>query len=284
MAAVSLAWVAAGCSAPLSRRARAYVPVVERAYGEPAPAAVDGGGQAAPDAAQLAVRARFVAVPSGRVAELGLALDAGWAVLPPSGAKALVARLEAMRGVSVLSAPRLQFLSGQSASFETMTSLRYVASYAVAPGGGAARPVWGKARGGLTLEVCAVAEGETARLTRLEATWRRVLTVCDNRAALGAGGAGAPLPFHEPVVLVARSELPSPCRIVLRRGAAAVVALRDRSVVVERSGLRAMAREGRARIGRDRTASLLARVDARGFPLDDDTLILALVTARPAAP
>jgi hypothetical protein len=81
-------------------------------------------------------------------------------------------------------------------------------------------------------------------------------------------------------VLVARSAVPDPCRLSLGPGEALAASLGDRALVVERSNVRRLVREGRASLARDGTARRLAAADERGYPLDDDRRILALLTAR----
>ncbi|MFW6108574.1 MAG: hypothetical protein ACOC8D_02045, partial [bacterium] len=86
------------------------------------------------------------------------------------------------------------------------------------------------------------------------------------------------------VVLVARSAVPEPCELALGRGGMAVVPLGQRAVEVHRSNVRALAGAGRAEVTEDATARLLAGVGERGFPLDRDLGVVALVTGRLAAP
>lgn len=275
----------AGCGA---RGPAVFVPVVEREFrpvaAEPSGRDGEGGEEPAGGAPQIDLRVRVVRLPAAEAAQLPVDLEEPAAVLSADQAKALIERLGAASDVRVLSAPRLRVLSGQAASFQTLRSLSYVAGYEVEPDAARARPIVRKTEEGLALDTRVRAHGEGVLLTRFEARRSRLLTVCDNRAALERGGERAELPFHEPVLLVARSAVPQPCELALGRGQMAVVPLGERSVEVHRSNVRALAREGRAEVSRDATARLLAGADPRGFPLDEDLRILALVTARVAQP
>jgi hypothetical protein len=214
------------------------------------------------------------------LSELALDPELPASVLAAEQARALTERLGAAAGVRVIAAPRLRVLSGQGANFQSVTDLNYVAGYEFEPGAARARPIVRNARAGLEVDLRVAARGGEVRLDGFEARWRRVLTICDNRAALATGREGAKLPFHEPVVLVARSAVPEPCALALGRGRMAVVPLGERFVEVHRSNVRALAREGRAEVTRDATARLLAGAGERGFGLDEDLRIVALVTAH----
>ncbi len=281
----------AGCAPLWGRRPAAFVPIVERAFSQraadlaPAPAP-PGHDDGTARLAAIDLVARFVRVPVAGLAELPLDTDRPATVLSDEQLRQCIERLGAMADVAVVQAPRLRVLSTRAASFQTLTSFQYVAGYEPPPGqpmgSPPTQPIVREAHEGLVLDVVALADGKAVTLSRFAARWVRLEAICANRATMEAGGKTLELPFQEPLALTARAALPEPCALRLEAGQALAAPLSERALVVERSNVRALVRDGRAEMTRDGTARRLRRATEQGYPLGRDVVILAIVTARVA--
>jgi hypothetical protein len=179
-------------------------------------------------------------------------------------------------------------LSGQKANVQIVTSRNYVIGLdydrarpleSLAD----AEPLIGNVPEGLTLDVQAVAEGDEAVLTCIEATLSGLVEMCTWEARAAVGGRATPVYGGEPIVLTRKSRLPTPCRIRLKVDEAVVVPIQPDSLVVKRSNMRALVKHGKARMMKDPTARFLARLDERGYPAKRAERLFFIITARVAS-
>ena len=143
----------------------------------------------------------------------------------------------------------------------------------------APKPFIGTVADGLIVELQAAAEGSEVTFTAIDAKLTRLVKLCDCVATVDADGETVRLASQEPLVLRRASEVPGLCGIRVKPGQAVLVPIRRASLVVRRSNVRALVREGKAQMKKDGTAKFLAGLDARGYPIECERGLFLVLTA-----
>jgi len=127
--------------------------------------------------------------------------------------------------------PRMTFFTGQRAVLPVCTSHPYVLEYQLAP----ETPAGGKRdlisciahlNLGYLLDLQASAEGEAVVFTRIAPATARLLGMRDCSARVRIGSREERVVWQEPVVLMGRADVPTPCRVRLEPDQVLAVSLR----------------------------------------------------------
>lgn len=264
---------------------KVFLPVVEREMALPRPgeAAPAKPPQPAAGTPQIHIVARIFGWPAAHTADLGFDPEKPATLLSHERYERLIDCLVLAGRWAVFCAPRLTVVSSQKADLRITRTLKPVMDY------DAARLEQGKSAEesavtveiphGLVVELQAAAEGGEVVFTGLEARLTRPVELCECKANATVGGKKVRLVWQEPVVLTSKTQLPQPCNLRLKPGEALVVPIRLDSLVVNRSKVRALVKDGKAEVTRDQTARFLAGLDKKGYPVESGHVVLMTLSA-----
>jgi hypothetical protein len=306
-------------SARAPGEAEAFVPIVEQEFGQGGraldlPARPER--QVKADAAQINIECLVIALRASDLTRLGTAVGGPAVVISDKQLAELTefARqvrrapplvsvrysdpwcaswAESTRKGGVIVTKNATVASGERLLVQELRNLNFIAGIKVDParlgppaedGQLPGEPVIGNLADGLALEAQAETVGKAMRFTLINA--RMVVPVAFPGCELTTEVAGHEVGLNgqEPCVLTWKSAVPTPCDIAVPPGRSVLIPLRERSLVVLRSPMRALAEKGKMRFRRDGVARFLSQFDNRGYPLEVDTMVLAVFTPQIVKP
>jgi len=299
--------------------AEAFVPIVERDFDQAVRALHVPDRPKKPvgeDAARIAIQCQFIALRARDLTDLGFRFDRpaiavsaerlgkliefARAVLRPPALVSvshadprISSWAESTRKGGVILARNVTVASGERLVVQELRNLNFIAGIKVDPaklkppaedGQLPGDPIIGNLTDGLALEARAETVGKAVRFTLINA--RMVVPVAFQgwEAPTEVGGKQFVLAAQEPCVLVWKSAVPTPCAITVPSDQSVLIPLRERSLVVLRSPTRALAEKRKGGLRNDRTARFLSQFDKRGYPLEVDTAVLAVLTPTVVKP